>query len=57
MVGKTKRYWTFNRQHKKYETGLFTFPSESGGFNEYDPTQKPVKLIKKLISIHSNEET
>lgn len=53
---KPKGKWTFNRQDQKYETGLFTFPSESGGgFKRIHPTQKPVKLIKKLIAIHSNE--
>ena len=52
MVGKTKSKWTFNRQDKKYETGLFTFPSKvEGDLSEFE---KPVKLIKKLISIHSN---
>ena len=53
---KPKGKWTFNRQNDVYETGLFQYPSESGGgFNRIHPTQKPVKLIKQLISIHSNE--
>ena len=54
---KPKGKWTFNRQNDVYETGLFQYPSESGGgFNKtIHPTQKPVKLIKQLISIHSNE--
>ena len=53
---KPKGKWTFNRQNDVYETGLFQYPSESGGgFNRIHPTQKPVKLIKQLISIHSNQ--
>ena len=53
---KPKAKWTFNRQDDKYETGLFTHPSESGGgFKRIHPTQKPVKLVKQLILIHSNE--
>ena len=53
---KPKGKWTFNRQNDVYETGLFQYPSESGGgFNRIHPTQKPIKLIKQLISIHSNQ--
>ena len=53
---KPKAKWTFNRQDEKYETGLFNYPSESGGgFKRIHPTQKPVKLVKQLILIHSNE--
>ena len=53
---KPKAKWTFNRQDDKYETGLFNYPSESGGgFKRIHPTQKPVKLVKQLILIHSNE--
>ena len=47
--------WTFNRQHKSYESSVLSFPSESGGgFKRYHPTQKPVKLIEHVILIHSN---
>ncbi len=47
--------WTFNRQDPKYESCIFSCPSESGGgFKRYHPTQKPVRLIKHFIKIHSN---
>ena len=56
MAGQAKGKWTFNRQNDKYETGVFEYPSESGGgFKRIHPTQKPVKLVKQLILIHSNE--
>lgn len=48
--------WTFNRQHKSYESCVLSYPSESGGgFKRYHPTQKPVKLIQHVILLHSNE--
>jgi len=51
-----KGKWTFNRQHKSYESCVLSFASESGGgFKRYHPTQKPVKLIEHLLRIHSNE--
>lgn len=48
--------WTYNRQNEKYESSILPFAVESGGgFKRYHPTQKPVKLIEYLLSIHSNE--
>ena len=48
--------WTFNRLKETYESGVFEFPSESGGgYKRIHPTQKPIKLIERLIEIHSNE--
>lgn len=48
--------WTFNRRLETYESGVFEYPSESGGgYNRIHPTQKPVKLIEALIEIHSKE--
>jgi site-specific DNA-methyltransferase (adenine-specific) len=53
---KSKGKWTFNRQHESYESSVLSFASESGGaFKRYHPTQKPLKLISKLIGICSNE--
>ena len=47
--------WTFNRQHPSYEECILSFNAESGGaFKRYHPTQKPLKLFKHLIKIHSN---
>lgn len=48
--------WTFNRESEAYESGVFVYPSESGGgYTRIHPTQKPVKLIEAIIKIHSNE--
>lgn len=48
--------WTYNRQNEKYESSILPFAVESGGgFKRYHPTQKPVKLIEYLLSIHSND--
>jgi len=53
---KKKAKWIFNRQNPKYETCVLRFSSESGAkFKRYHPTQKPLKLIKYLLKIHSNE--
>lgn len=47
--------WTFNRVSDNYESCVLSFPSESGGgFKRYHPTQKPLKLIERLVLIHSN---
>lgn len=55
FVKKKKVKWTFNRQDQSYENPIMEVASESGGaFRRYHPTQKPVKLIEKLILIHSN---
>lgn len=52
---KGKDKWAFNRQDNPYQSPIFRCPSESGGgFKRYHPTQKPVKLIEKIIAIHSN---
>ena len=49
--------WIFNRQSEKYETCVFRFPSESGArFKRYHPTQKPLKLLKYLLCIHTNPD-
>lgn len=48
--------WTFNRQCDTYESSVISVPSESGAkFKRYHPTQKPVKLIERLIRLHSDE--
>ena len=55
FVKKKTAKWVFNRQDDPYQSPIMKFPSESGGaFKRFHPTQKPVKLIEKLISIHSN---
>ncbi len=55
FVKKQKNKWTFNRQDTSYESPIIEVASESGGaFKRYHPTQKPVRLIEKLITIHSN---
>lgn len=47
--------WTFNRQTEPYESPVFKFASESGGgFKRIHPTQKPVKLLEHIISLHSS---
>lgn len=51
-----KAKWTFNRQNDTYESMVMQYPSESGSaFKRYHPTQKNVKLMQKLVQIHSNE--
>ncbi|MDR2152480.1 MAG: site-specific DNA-methyltransferase [Helicobacteraceae bacterium] len=56
FVKRIKRKWTFNRQEATYQSPIMKYPSESGGaFKRYHPTQKPVKLIEKIIEIHSFE--
>lgn len=53
---KPKDKWTFNRQHKSYESSVLSFASESGGgFKRYHPTQKPIKLLEYLLKICTNE--
>lgn len=53
---KPKGKWTFNRLDNPYQSSVFEVASESGGgFKRIHPTQKPVRLIEKLINIHSNE--
>ena len=48
--------WTYNRQHASYESCVLKYPSESGGaYTRYHPTQKNLKMIEYLLSIHSNE--
>jgi len=55
FVKKQKAKWTFNRQENAYQSPIMRYASESGGaFKRYHPTQKPVKLIEKIIKIHSN---
>lgn len=56
FVKKQKAKWTFNRQDNAYQSPLMRYASESGGaFKRYHPTQKPLKLIEKIIKIHSND--
>ena len=46
--------WTFNRQKKTYENAIFE--SASVGYRKrIHPTQKPEKIIKEILAIHSNE--
>jgi site-specific DNA-methyltransferase (adenine-specific) len=55
FVKKNKAKWVFNRQNSTYQSPVMSYPSESGGgFKRYHPTQKPVKLIEEIISVHSN---
>jgi len=52
----SKGKWVFNRQSEKYEGCVLKYPSESGGgFKRYHVNQKNLKMIEKLIKIHSNE--
>jgi site-specific DNA-methyltransferase (adenine-specific) len=44
--------WTFNRKKSNFESGVFSYPSNS---KNYHPTQKPVPLLKEIIEILSNE--
>jgi site-specific DNA-methyltransferase (adenine-specific) len=41
--------------HSKYDKGLYEYPICHGKERTKHPTQKPLKLIKKLIEKHSNE--
>lgn len=51
-----KGRWTFNRQSDKYDGCVMEFASESGGgFKRYHPTQKPIKMIEKIILTISND--
>ena len=55
FVRSKKSKWTFNRQDERYESCVLRYPSESGGgFKRYHPTQKNLKMIRYLMSIHSN---
>ena len=56
FVKKKHAKWVFNRQDDPYQSPVIRCASESGGaFKRFHPTQKPIKLIEKLIKIHSNE--
>lgn len=56
FVKKKKEKWVFNRQDSPYQSPVISCASESGGaFKRFHPTQKPVKLIEKIIKVHSNE--
>ncbi|MFW6247197.1 MAG: DNA-methyltransferase [bacterium] len=46
-----KSKWTFNRQDEKYQRPKFVCSIEKG----LHPTQKSLKLMEKLLLIHSNE--
>jgi len=43
---------TFN---SKYNKGIFEYPICSGNERTKHPTQKPLKLMQDLVSIHSNQ--
>lgn len=43
---------TFNSQ---YHNGIFSYPICGGKERTKHPTQKPLKLIEELLSIHTNE--
>ena len=51
MIGVKNGKPTF---HSQYHNGIYKYPicRDSGRFH---PTQKPIELIKELITIHSNE--
>ena len=56
FVKKKHAKWVFNRQDDPYQSPVIRCASESGGaFKRFHQTQKPIKLIEKLIKIHSNE--
>lgn len=53
---KKKSKWIFNKpENESYVRGLFTTPLVSGKERTSHPTQKSLKLMKRIISIHSNE--
>ena len=47
--------WTFNRQDEKRQLSQFIYPFVSGKEKTKHPTQKPLKLMRDLIQIHTNE--
>ena len=47
-----KGKWIFNRIDENYQRPEFRCTIEKG----LHPTQKPVKLMESLITIHSNEQ-
>ena len=47
--------FTFNFINQKEMKNVFEFPILQGREREEHPTQKPLKLIRKLIQIHSNK--
>ena len=46
--------WTFNRQRENYENALFKSPTVSPK-QRVHPTQKPEKILREILAIHSNE--
>lgn len=46
--------WTFNRQRKNYENGMFSYPVVHHS-SRIHPTEKPLELMEELVKIHSNE--
>lgn len=48
-----KKTWTFNRNQPNFETGVFSYPSNSKNLH---PTQKPVALAKEIINILTDED-
>lgn len=54
MIWATKgKKWTFNRHKDNFETGVFSYPSNS---KNRHPTQKPVELAKEIIRVLSNKD-
>lgn len=51
-----KCLFTFNFINQKEMKNVFEFPILQGKERLNHPTQKPLKLIRKLVQIHSNEE-
>lgn len=48
--------WTFNKPNDQpYLRSLFKFPIVSGKEKTIHPTQKSLKLMKEIISIHTNK--
>lgn len=47
--------WTFNKGDASYRRSLFQTPLVSGKEKVGHPTQKSLKLMEELISIHTNE--
>lgn len=47
--------WVFNvREGKEYESGRFVYSPHEEGNKRFHTTQKPLRMFKELIRIHSN---
>lgn len=54
---KEKSKWIFNKdKNTPYMRSMFNFPIVSGNEKTYHPTQKNLKLMEKIIKIHTNKK-